>query len=155
MMAKADFLQPNQIGTFLHHAIVNAIRFGTEENVRFMIQNLAKLLTIDGNDLLLMSKLLALNNFKNLDLLEPYELTNEQVDLSGISKCYNGLIKKTEFDQKFKEIDPNIPYSSPSPCKNLTMNPDCVPYCNWQEKVFSKLNTSQIDEIERYLNMCF
>ena len=143
-----DLLQPKQIGTFLHHAIVDAIWSNASDNVEVMLKNLERLFTENGKDLLMMTKFLGINDFSNLDLLDPIELVNDYFDLRNISKCYSGLTTKNKEEQEFDKTK-SRPYMSPSPCDDVSTYPDCMVYCGWQQKVFDDWNTLKIDTLLR------
>ena len=150
MSSKSDLLEPNQIGTFLHYAVLDAAIRGYDKIEQSIIKSLGHLFTFNEKDLLLMSKFLGLNDFRNVELLEKPELTNSKVDLSNIMDCFKGLITYSEEKQKFKKVKEYVPFSSPSPCFNLSYHTGCNAYCEWHKKVFA--NWTELDSIslQRY-----
>ena len=152
MISKEDALQSDRIGTFLHYAILDATLATTDKHIQSMIGNLQHLFSYKENDILLMAKFLGLNDFKNLNLLKPYELINHQVDLKAIEECYNGLKTEPEKEQKFKKVKSKLNFFNPSPCFNLTNHPNCTTFCNWHKDAFAEWNILESFAIERYNN---
>ena len=145
MSSKSDLFEPRRIGTFLHYAVLDAALRGYGKIEQSIIESLGHLFTLDEKDLLLMSKFLGLNDFRNVELLEKHELINSEVDLSEIIECFKGLITYTEEEQKFKKIKEYVPFSIPSPCFKLSNITGCNTYCEWHKKVFA--NWSKLDSI--------
>ena len=137
MVSKSDFFQLKKVGTFLHFALLNGNLAKTNKQVQSMVGNLKQLFTYDDKDLLLMSKVLGMNDFMNLELLEPNDLMNSQMDLSGIKECLGDLLTKVDQEQKFKKIKTINYFLSPSPCLNQSTHPTCKVYCKWHAKVFA------------------
>ena len=156
MITKSGYLQIEKgsrafesIGTFLHHALLSAIDTGLERRVKSIVKSLGNLFTIKDIDLLLLVKVLGMNDFRNIRFLQPYELISKQVDLRGITQCFDELVLKADVDQIFDNVTTDIPFSIPSLCLNVSGYPKCETFCNWQKNVFANLPTSQIDVLER------
>ena len=142
-------LMPKNIGTFLHHAVLDAIISGAEENEKAIMKSLRDLFSENGNDLLFVTKIHGINDFRNLELLQSYELMNGRINMSGITDCYKGLIVTEEMEQKFQKVKSQIPFQSPTPCSNLSSHPNCKDYCNWQERFLIDWTTLQLNHLER------
>ena len=149
MIASIDVLKPKQIGTFLQHTIVDALNSGTEQNVRLIVENIQQLLSNEDIDFLILTKIFGINAFKNLNLLEAYEIANDIVDLSKISKCYQGLTFDQKINQEFDATKSKTPFMVPTPCLHVSQHPECKTYCDWQEKMFQILTPLKINAIER------
>lgn len=106
-----------------------------------------------GNlDLSLITKMFAINDFRNIDLLEDYELENDQVSLINVKECYDALktSKSPKEYERFDEKKVDKSYLSPSPCLlNLTEHPLCKTYCEWHKNVTEKWPSKNIDALER------
>ena len=142
-----DYLQPKRIGTFLQLAIVDILQSKSTKHIHTMFSHLKKLLTTNNSnlDLHLISKFFGLNDFKNVELLKPYELNSAKLSQESFQACSDGLQKElvsgeTKFDEKHAETI----FLNPSPCSNLTLNPKCEGYCNWHQKVVNNWPTSKI-----------
>ena len=153
MLSKTKLLQIENIGTFLHHAIIDASLTGEKVYTESIIQNLSNLFTLNQTDLLLTMKILGVSDFRNVQLLQSYELQNGNVNLTGMKDCYEKLTMKVEKEQIFKKVKSKSPFSSLSPCSNLSSYPECYTYCQWQMDAFDDLSTSQIRDLQRYLNV--
>ena len=151
MIASNGALGTKQIGTFLHYLILNAAEQGSNQYFSSILSKVKSLLSNGEVDHLLMTKFFGLNDFKNLDFLEPYELTNEFYDLIEVNECYNKLVKSSNQSMS-QELEPKKSdnrYMSASPCLSLKPFPECKAYCNWHQKMTEKMSTLEIDAFER------
>ena len=151
MYARNEVLMPTQIGTFLHHSVKDALGSDSEQYMETITSSLGRLFTLGKGNLMLMTKVLGINNVKNLDLLEPKELVEENVNLTDISKCYEPLMTHLKIEQEFEKPKSDAPYLSHSPCLNLSKHPECKAYCDWQALLFQELSTLKINAIQRYV----
>ena len=140
-----------RIGTFLHHALLSAIDTGLERRERSIFKSLGALFSTKGTDLLLLGKVMGINDFRNLRFLQRYELLTKQVDLGGITQCFDELVLKADVDQIFDNVTIDIPFSMPSMCSNVSNYPNCKTYCEWQKNAFANIATLEIDVLERYV----
>ena len=133
MIAHNGAFRSRQIGTFLHYIVLNAIKQGSSQYSNSILSRVKSLLSTDGKDFLLMTKFFGINDFKNLDLLKTYELTNEFDDLSKVNVCYNKLIKPSNesIDHEFGTKKSNNRVMSPSPCHTIENYPECKVFCDW------------------------
>ena len=71
-----NLLEPNNIGTFIHHALVDAIQAGQDDNFQIMLSNVKKMMTAKEKDLglVFMTPIFGLNDFSNMDFFEHFEL---------------------------------------------------------------------------------
>ena len=150
IISKNGYMKFEKIGTFLHHALLSAVDTGLEKRERSIIKSLGNLFTTKGIDLLLLVKVLGLNDFRNIEFLQPYELISKQVYLGGTTQCFDELVLKAEIDQIFDNVTTDIPFSMPSMCSNVSNYPNCKTYCDWQKNAFANVDTSQINVLERY-----
>lgn len=145
-----NLLQPKDIGTFLQHIIVAALGSEQDHITKSIIKNLSGLMTFNSKDLLTISKVLGMNDFRNVELLALYELENEKVNISDISKCYMGLTSQMDPQKKLEWMPRKYhPYSEPSPCNDLNNSPQCKIYCAWQKSVFEEWSTSELNVFQR------
>ena len=151
MIASNGALRSKQIGTFLHHVVLNAIKQGSNQYSNSILSRVKSLLSTDGKDFLLITKFFGLNDFKNLDFLKAYELTNEFDDLSEVNQCYNKLIKLSNesINQEFGTKKSNNRFMSPSPCQMLENHPECIVFCNWHQNMSESLTHLEINAFER------
>ena len=151
LISKSGFMNFERIGTFLHHALLSAIDTKLESRERLIIKSLGNLFTTTkGTDLFLLVKVLGLNDFRNIEFLQPHELISKQVDLGGLTHCFDELVLKAKVDQIFDNVTSDIPFLMPSICSNVSNYPKCEPYCKWQKNTFANVATSEIDVLERY-----
>ena len=152
IMFDSELLIPKKIGKFLRYAIVDAHRFGFENNVQEISKNLRQLLTMEKVDLLLLTNLFVMNNFMNLELMENFEVDNEFFDLKQLKECYNGIMEhsyetKNERDDLHKAK--KVLYIKPSPCLNVSKYKNCHGYCNWHKETLKTKKTNGMNEILR------
>ena len=139
MFSSINAFQARHIGTFLQYAIIDAIESGLSQNIESIQTNLERLMSIGEIDLLMITKFLGINDFLNLNLLDPIELVNDFVDLSELSKCYDGLTINQNANQEFDAAKSKSLYLAPSPCLNEMDRSECKKYCDWQQKMFQSL----------------
>ena len=129
---KIGLFQFKKIGSFLSYMQSFYKSFGYGEKA-----NLAKLMTINGMevDLLLISKLFSLNDFKNLkddpklDMYEP------------IKKCVIHVFMKTQ-ENSFVQ----------SPCIDVDKNPICETFCEWHIKMINdQFSKGELQTLMRYI----
>ena len=142
MMARS--VKFDRIGTFLAYGIKNILQYGKEENIVAMQSHLDGLMRLKDIDLLKLSQILGLNSYSNLDLLEPYELDMSELNLNSLKNCYNH-IKSGSQTQKKVFVDRQKPmktkFLQPSPCSNMTANPNCKAYCEWHKYAEDNFST--------------
>ena len=137
--------------TFLQYVIIDALESGSRQNIESIQTNLKQLMSIGEIDLLMMTKFLGINDFLNLDLLDPIELVNDFVDLSELSKCYDGLTINQNAHQEFDSAKSKSLYIAPSPCFDKMAYSECKKYCDWQQKMFQNFTSSKINSLGRYV----
>ena len=149
MIAMSEKLvQPELIGTFIHHATLDAIMSGMDKNVKVMVKNLKDLLLINERDILLMTQLLAMNDFSNMKLLESYDLSNDHIGMERIENCSLGLNILHKEVQEFEEPKSKSVYLKPSFCTlNESIDNQCYRYCEWQDMIYKQL--TEIGTMER------
>ena len=83
-----QLLEPERIGSFIHFALYDVLQSGLYQNIISMTSSLRQMMGTEkvDLDLTLVSKLFAINDFTNIELLEDYELKDSQVSL--IKDCY-------------------------------------------------------------------
>ena len=150
MVATSDnLLQPGAIGRFLHHAILDATISKFDKNLKVMIKNLRALFMINDKDLFLMTQILAMNDFSNLKLFEPYDLINEHVDFDIVQICFKDMNITQEEVQEFEEQKSESTYFKPSPClSNDNIGNQCQEYCQWQDAIEKEF--TEISALQRY-----
>ena len=155
MIASNEALKSNQIGTFLHYIVLNAVKQGSNLYSKSILSRVKSLLSTEGKDFLLMTKFFGLNDFKNLDFLKPYELINEFDDLTRINECYNKLIKSSNesIDHEFGIKKSDNRFMFPSPCHTIEQYPECIVFCEWHQKVSESLTHLEINAFERYIHV--
>ena len=151
MIASNEALRSNQIGTFLHYIVLNAVKQGSNLYSKSILSRVKSLLSTEGKDFLLMTKFFGLNDFKNLDFLTPFDLTNEIDDLSKVNECYNKLIKPSNesIDHEFGIKKSDNRFMSPSPCHMIENYPECKVFCEWHQKISESLTLLEINAFER------
>ena len=145
-------LKIDRIGTFLSFAAQNIVRFGKLENKERFEAKLQDLMTLDGIELLKMSRVLGLNSFSNLALLYSYDLASKKVDLSNIKKCYSQMktIQKGSNQELVPLSEPvGEVFLEPSPCINVSKYPECRVYCDWHEELKNVLPLKTIRSFNR------
>ena len=149
MIAKSkNLVQPEFIGTFLHHAILDTIVSGFYKNIEAVIKNLKSLFMINEKDMLLVTNILAMNDFSNVKLFERYDLANERFDFEWFQNCSKDLNTMHEEIQEFEKLKSKDFYFKPSPCLLYNSIPNqCNNYCEWQNMIFKDL--SEISAMER------
>ena len=149
MIATSEsLLQPELIGTFLHHAIEYATTSGFNINVKAMIKSLKGLLMVNDTDLLLTSQILAMNDFSNLKLFEPHDLSNQHVDFAKVQICTKDFNISKEQVQEFERLKSTSTYFKPSPCLlNDNISKQCQEYCQWQDIADKEL--TEISALQR------
>ena len=138
----AKHFKLDRIGTFLAYGIMNIHQNGKEENIVAIQYYLDDLMVIKGTDVLKLFLILGMNSYSNLDLLEPYEFDMPQLNIASLENCYRQI--KSNFQMKKKVfVDRQKPmktiYLEPSPCSNVTTNPNCKAYCDWHENAVENL----------------
>ena len=146
-------LEPESIGTFLHYAVYDILQSGLYQNIFLTTSSLSKLMTTDKGklDLTLITKLFAMNDFMNLELLEDYDFKNSQVGLKDLKECYKALKTGESLNEfeSFNEKKKDEFYIMPSPCWNLTKHPLCRNYCEWHKNVIGNWSRIQFNILER------
>ena len=140
----ARSIKLDRIGTFLAYGIKNIYQYGREENIVVMQSHLDDLMTYKDTDLLKLSLTLGINSYSNLDdkLLKPYEFDMPQLDLNSLKDCYSKIKSNSETQNKVfanREKPLKKRFLEPSPCSNITTNPNCKAYCNWHENAIKTL----------------
>ena len=148
-------LEPESIGTFLHYAVYDILQSGLYQNIFLTTSSLSKLMTTDKGklDLTLITKLFAMNDFMNIELLEDYELKNS--NMSMIKDCYKAL-KREQFINEFESFDQkkiDESYIAPFPCMNQTEHSLCRRYCKWHKNVVENRSRTKLDIIVRYFKI--
>ena len=141
MVATAkNLVQPELIGTFLHHAIFDALMSDFGKNGIAIIKNLKALFKIKEQDILLMTQILAMNDFSNLKLLKPYDTMNENLDFKRGLICSKDSNTVNEQEQELEETKSKHSYFKPSPCYfNESIANGCKEYCQWQAMIYKEL----------------
>ena len=148
MISKSEnLLQPKLIGTFLHHIILDGIMSGFDKHVEAMIKQLKALFMTNDRDILLMTQILAMNDFSNLNLLEPYDLTNHNVDFEKVQLCSKDMNITKHKIQEFEEPKLKASYFKPSPCFNDSIGNHCKEYCQWRNVIYKEF--TEISALER------
>ena len=151
-MSDSELLRPKQIGTFLRYAIVDAYLSGFDENIELMLVK-ARQLFMNGNaDLLLLSNLFGINDFKNVELLKDFEIDNDLFSKTNLKECYKDLHNFTkgtdpQFQNLFTPIEDQ--YIDVSPCFNISKNPKCKGYCRWHKEIATNWSTQKIESLLR------
>ena len=150
-----QLLEPERIGSFIHFALYDVLQSGLYQNIISMTSSLRQMMGTEkvDLDLTLVSKLFAINDFTNIELLEDYELKDSQVSL--IKDCYNAVKIEQYIDEyeSFNEKKKDESYLVPSPCLNLTENSLCRSYCEWHKNVVENWSRTKLNVIERYIHM--
>ena len=147
-----NLLEPNNIGTFIHHALVDAIQAGQDDNFQIMLSNVKKMMTAKEKDLglVFMTPIFGLNDFSNMDFFEHFELDHGFMECMVDVEAHmipTGYVKDN-FD-KFK-VDIGT-YKQPSPCDNLLGTfQRCQEFCSWTKNVSEKWSTMKLDTLQRY-----
>ena len=120
-----------------------------------MTSSLKKMFTTEKGDLdlILITKLFAMNDFMNIELLEDYELKNS--NMSMIKDCYKAL-KREQFINEFESFDQkkiDESYIAPFPCMNQTEHSLCRRYCKWHKNVVENRSRTKLDIIVRYFKI--
>ena len=140
MVATAkNLVQPELIGTFLHHAIFDALTSDFDKNGIAMIKNLKALFKIKEQDILLTTQILAMNDFSNLKLLKPYDIINDNLDFKRELICSKDSSSVNEQEQELEETKSKPSYFKPSPCYfNESIANGCKEYCQWQAMIYKE-----------------
>ena len=148
-------LEPEKIGSFLHYAYYDTLQSGLLQNKISMTTSFSKLMTTEKGmlDLTWITKLFAINDFKNIELLEDYGDKNNQVSLHDIKDCYDAFKSDQNQNQdefeNFNEKKMDKSYKMPSPCFNLTLYSLCKGYCEWHKNVIENWSTTKINVLQR------
>ena len=149
-----ELMEPERIGTFLHYALYYILQSGFHQNKLSLSSSLSNLMAIRKGtlDLTLITKMFGMNDFKNTELLEDYELENDHVSLNNVKECFNAI--ETEHSlhefERFNEKKVDKSYKLPSPCLNLTGHSSCKTFCEWHKNVTENWPSNKIDTLERY-----
>ena len=142
----AKYFKFEKIGQFLGYGIKTIYQHGNEENKITMQSHLDDFMTVESINMLKLSIFLGINSFSNLELFEPHEMNG--LNLKDLKECFDHLTTNSEGAERVfldREKLQKDKFLEPSPCLNVSANPYCKDYCDWQknanEKISRKMRT--------------
>lgn len=155
-LTNSEIITPNILGPYLHYSIVDAQEYGFEQNIQIISENLRALTSLDDIDLFSVTSIFGINDFRNLELLEEYEIDNDYFNLNDFKKCYERLtmdLSTPGFNHVLQDLhEPKEDlYLKSSPCHKIAnytdQTPECKGYCLWHHKIMTNLAKKDINTL--------
>ena len=145
----------SKIGTFIKHALVDAVQIGRDEIVQKMVKSIIQLTQDEDldTDLLSLSILLAANDVSVLEVLEDNEFDKQHFN-ACLSKVYDKIESNKAKEDRNEDIwhltELEIAHSEEVPCLYPELYQECENYCAWQKKLNVKANYGKFNTLRRY-----
>ena len=117
------------------------IKSNRESKILRANADLNSLMSLNGIDLILLTRLFSSNHFQNLPSMQFNGTT-----YSNISACVNTTINEfNEYLAKHpaNDLSSQMPYIKSSPCFNLEAYPLCTYFCDWHTALFKTISKEE------------